>query len=68
MAAKDFANFKHPSAFSSSNFEPLSYENSSKACIICSQSTQGYMALFVPDSADKENITRCVLRKQLVPR
>ena len=31
MAAKDFANFKHPSAFSSSNFEPLSYENFSNA-------------------------------------
>lgn len=48
--------------------KPLSYENSSKACIICSLSTQGYIALFVTDSADKENTTQCFLRRQLVPR
>lgn len=37
--------------------KPLSSENSSKAHIICSLNTQGYMALFGTDSADKENTT-----------
>ena len=48
--------------------KPLSCENSSKACIICSLSTQGYIALFVTDSADKKYITKRFLRRKLVPR